>query len=295
MKKESSVAKAIKDVPSFGARYEYFRMRLQNESKSSSLIYNYSLQLSRICLHYGRIPEEISGDEYALYYNGLLKRHATGTLMKHAVYSVRCYFRVFGLKCPLGANPPIPATRTLPVILSDREIRELLKACADLKWKALIGILCDTGMRTGEVLSLRLYDLDFDRSTVHIRDGKGHKDRYVPFSLNMQKVMRAYCKGYRPQDYVFERRKGVPMPPHWPAKVLSEAVKRTGIIKRISCHTLRHTYGCTLLMAGVDIRHIQMWLGHKSLETTASYLTIVDAPSCGRWTGLTDIIYPVKK
>jgi len=295
MKKESSVAKAIRDVPSFGARYEFFRLHLENESKSSSTIRNYGLQLSRICLHYGRIPEEISGEEYALYYNALLKDNATGTLMRHAVYSVRCYFRLSGIKCPLGANPRIPANRTLPVILSNDETRALLRRCTDIREKALLGLLYDSGMRKSEMLSLCLSDLDYERGMIHIRDGKGHKDRYVPLSRNMRRVMSAYCKSYNPRSYVFERGDGVPMPQAWPSKVLSEAVKRAGIIKHVFCHTLRHTYACDLLMAGVDIRHIQLWLGHKRLETTATYLTIVNAPTDGRWIGPTDIIFPVKR
>jgi len=295
MKKESSVAKAIKDVPSFGARYEFFRMHLENESKSLSTILNYGLQLSRICLHYGRVPEEISGEEYAIYYNALLKNNATGTLMRHAVYSVRCYFRVMGLKCPLGANPRIPANRTLPVLLSDNETRDLLRSCSDLKEKALLGLLCDTGMRKSEVLSLCLSDIDYERGTIHIREGKGRKDRYVPIGQNMRQVVHAYRESYDPRTYVFEKSDGIPMSEAWPPKVLSKAVERVGIKKRMSCHTLRHIFACVMLMAGIDIRHIQLWMGHKRLETTAIYLTIVNAPTDGRWVGATDILFPVKK
>lgn len=295
MKNESSISKAIKDVPSFAESYKTFVKRLENESSSSSTIKNYGYNLALICLHFGRMPEGITGIEYTDYYNMLLKRKSSGSHMKHAVYAVRKYFKLFGLRCPLAANPPIPATRSLPVVLSQREIAELLKACVDLREKALVGILYDTGMRKSEALHLKLYDLDFDRNAIHIRDGKGHKDRYVPFSKNMQKVIVAYLKAYRPQEYLFEREKGHPKGTQWPSKVLLDAVERTSITKCVSCHVLRHSYATHLLEHGLDIRHIQKWLGHKRLETTAGYLNVAETHYDQRYTGPTDLIFPVQK
>lgn len=294
MKNESSIARAIKDVPSFGESYKTFVKRLENESASSSTIHNYGYNLALICLHFGKMPEQITSEEYTDYYNMLLKRKSSGSHMKHAVYAVRKYFHIFGLKCPLAANPPIPATRTLPVVLSQREIVELLKACVDLREKTLIGILYDTGMRKSESLKLCLCDLDFDRNAIHIRDGKGHKDRYVPFSKNMQKVMVAYLRAYRPQEYVFEDEKGKPKGENWPSKVLAEAVERTSITKHVNCHVLRHCYATHLLEFGLDIRHIQKWLGHKRLETTAGYLNVAETHYDQRYTGPADLIFPVK-
>ena len=295
MKNESSIAKAIKDVPSFAESYKTFVKRLENESSSLSTIKNYGYNLALICLHFGKMPEEITGIEYTDYYNMLLKRKASGSHMKHAVYAVRKYFKIFGLRCPLAANPPIPATRSLPVVLSQREVAELLKACVDLREKALVGILYDTGMRKSEALHLKLYDLDFDRNAIHIRDGKGHKDRYVPFSKNMQKVIVAYLKAYRPQEYLFELDKGHPKGTQWPSKVLLDAVGRTSITKCVTCHVLRHSYATHLLEHGLDIRHIQKWLGHKRLETTAGYLNVAETHYDQRYTGPTDLIFPVQK
>lgn len=295
MKNESSIAKAIKDVPSFAESYKTFVKRLENESSSLSTIKNYGYNLALICLHFGKMPEEITGLEYTDYYNMLLKRKSSGSHMKHAVYAVRKYFKLFGLKCPLAANPPIPAPRTLPVVLSQREVAELLKVCVDLREKSLVGILYDTGMRKSESLHLKLCDLDFDRNSIHIRDGKGHKDRYVPFSKNMQKVIVAYLKSYRPQEYLFEQEKGHPKGTQWPSKVLQDAVERTSITKCVSCHVLRHSYATHLLEFGLDIRHIQKWLGHKRLETTAGYLNIAETHYDQRYTGPTDLIFPVQK
>ena len=262
--------------------------------KSPQTILHYSHHLSLLCLHFGRLPEEISGEEYTDYYNLLLDKKASGSHMKHAVFSVRKYFKVFGLKCPLGANPPIPKSKTLPVVLSVPEVRELLRNTMDLRDKALIGILYDSGLRKGEALSLELSDLDFDRGCILIRQAKGRKDRYVPFSVNMQKVTRRYLETYGPSRYVFERSAGVGMSSVWPSQVLEKAVKRTTILKHVHCHTLRHSFATHLLEHGIDIRNIQQWLGHTNLGTTARYLNVATAPYDTRWVGPTDLIFPVK-
>lgn len=295
MKQLCSIERAIQDVPFFAARYEIFLKRLENQGASESTVKNYGYNLALICLHFGKMPEGITEIEYTDYYNMLLKRKSSGSHMKHAVYAVRKYFKLFGLKCPLAANPPIPATRTLRVVLSQREVAELLKACVDLRGKSLVGILYDTGMRKSESLHLKLCDLDFDRNSIHIRDGKGHKDRYVPFSKNMQKVIVTYLKTYHPHKYLFEQECDKPWSKYWPPRVLAAALERTDIVKHVSCHVLRHSYATHLLEFGIDIRHIQKWLGHKRLETTAGYLNIAETHYDQRYTGPTDLIFPVQK
>lgn len=294
MKRLSSIERAIKDVPFFAARYELFVKRLENESQSLSTIKSYGYNLALICLEHACLPEKISENEYTDYYNVLLKRKASGSHMKHAVYCVRKYFKVFGLDCPLAANPPIPRGKTLPTVLSPDEMRELLRACVDLRDKSLIGLLYDTGMRTSEALRLNLNDLDFDRNTIHIRHGKGNRDRYVPFSKNMQTVMRTYLKKYRPVEYVFEKDRRHPMGKGWPSRVLGRAVSRTEITKHVCCHILRHCFATHLLEFGTDIRSIQKWLGHARLETTAGYLNVAHTSYDQRWVGPTDLIYPVR-
>lgn len=294
MKRLSSVERAIQDVPFFSERYANFIKRLENEGASLSTIKNYGYNLALICLEYGLLPEKMTEDQYVDYYNKLLKKNSSGSHMLHAVYCVRKYFNLYGLKCPLTANPVIPAKRTLPVALSQQEVRELLPACETIINKAILGLLIDTGMRKSEALNLELRDLDFNRETIHIREGKRRKDRYVPFSKTMQKVIRVYLKHYQPQNYLFERKPGVPMCSYWPAKVLSEAVARTNIIKHAHCHILRHTYAIMQLEMGIDIRHIQLWLGHKRLETTAIYLNIANVNYDQDWSGPLDKLYPAK-
>lgn len=291
----SKIGQAIKDVPDFAQKYDFFVKRLENEFKSSHTIKHYCHHLALLCLHFNRLPDQLGEEDYANYYNMLLKRSASGSHMRHAVFSVRKYFDVFGKPCPLSANPPIPSSKSLPEVLSQNEMRDLLRSCNDLRDKALIGLLYDTGMRKSEVIKLELRDIDFDRSAVHIRAGKGQKDRYVPFSKNMQIVMHAYISHFKPSKYVFESSVDVKFNGEWPSQVLKRALRKTVITKHVSCHTLRHSYATHLLEYGIDIRRIQIWLGHKSIKTTSVYLNIVTTFSDHRWTGPTDLIFPVKQ
>lgn len=292
----SAIRRACEHVPFFVQRYDIFRKRLENEQKSLRTIMGYGHHLALLCLHFGRLPGQISEYEYTDYYNSLLKESPSGSHMKHAVYSVRSYFRVMGKPCPLSANPPIPKSRPCLTVLSVREVRQLLSAGSVLRDRVLLSLLYDTGMRRSELVSLELRDLDFDRCRISIRQGKGRKGRYVPFSVNMQKGIRRYMEEYRPQRYVFELQPGVPIPYRWPAGMMKDALRAVpSILKHATPHTLRHSFATHLLEAGTDIRTVQQWLGHSRLETTAVYLNVAVTDRPDVKTGPMDIIYPLTK
>ena len=291
----SAVRRACESVPFFAQRYEIFRKRLENEQKSLRTIMGYGHHLALLCLHFGRLPGQISEYEYTDYYNRLLKQSPSGSHMKHAVYSVRAYFRVMGKPCPLSANPTIPKSRPCLTVLSTREVRLLLSAAGGLRDRVLLSLLYDTGMRRGELVSLELRDLDFDRCRIMVRLGKGLKGRYVPFSRNMQKGLRRYLAEARPQHYVFEMQPGIPIPYRWPADIMRNALRAVpSILKGATPHTLRHSFATHLLEAGTDIRTVQQWLGHSRLETTATYLNVAVIDRQDVKTGPMDIIYTVR-
>lgn len=291
----SAIRRACESVPFFVQRYEIFVKRLENEQKSSRTILSYGHHLALLCLHFVRLPGQVSEYEYTDYYNMLLKKSPSGSHMKHAVYSIRAYFRVMGQPCPLSSNPIIPKSRPCIIVLSVREVKALLAASPVLRDRVLLSLLYDTGMRRGELVQLELCDLDFDRCRIMVRQGKGRKGRYVPFSRNMQLGMRRYLEEYRPQRYVFELKAGVPIPYRWPADIMKSALRAVpSILKNATPHTLRHSFATHLLEGGTDIRTVQLWMGHKRLETTAAYLNVavIDRPDVK--TGPMDIIYGVR-
>ena len=291
----SAIRRACESVPFFAQRYEIFVKQLENNGKSSSTVSHYGHHVALLCLHFGRLPGQISSREYTDYYNMLLKKSPSGSHMKHAVHGVRAYFRMMGKPCPFSANPTIPKSRPSQLVLSVPEVRLLLKSCAVLRDTVLLGLLYDTGMRRSELRSLEISDLDFDRCRILVRHGKGRKGRYVPFSRNMQKGVSRYLQEACPTRYVFEMSPGSPIPANWPGAVMRDALGRSGILKRATPHTLRHSFATHLLEAGTDIRTVQMWLGHKHLETTATYLNVAVIDGHSVKTGPMDIIYDVRQ
>ena len=159
----------------------------------------------------------------------------------------------------------------LPEVLSEKEVKCILQSFKNIKHKALISLIYSAGMRIGEALRLRISDIDSKRMMIYIRQSKGRKDRYVPLSQALLGMLRDYFKAYRPRYYLFEGYNGAPYTASSARAILNRAVKHCGIKKRVTLHTLRHSYATHLLEAGTDIRLIQELLGHNSPKTTMIY------------------------
>jgi site-specific recombinase XerD len=128
------------------------------------------------------------------------------------------------------------------------------------------------GLRISEALGLQVRDIDSARMVVIVRAGKGNKDRHVPLPQRTLELLRDYWRIYRPPTRLLVTEDGQPLPYHRVRYFLKHAIKKSGIRKRISCHTLRHSYATNLMEQGLDVRVIQGLLGHRSLKTTTLYL-----------------------
>jgi hypothetical protein len=161
--------------------------------------------------------------------------------------------------------------KPLPEVLSKQEVERILKAISNLKHKAMISTVYACGLRRGELLNLKVKNLDGQRNLIRIEQGKGKKDRYVLFSEPLKELLRAYYKVYRPKDFLFEGQDGGGYGERSIELVLGRAVKKAGIKKKVILHTLRHSYATHQLERGTDIRYIQELLGHSSPSTTMIY------------------------
>jgi site-specific recombinase XerD len=128
------------------------------------------------------------------------------------------------------------------------------------------------GLRISEALNLKVTDIDSKRMVVIVRGGKGNKDRHIPLPRRTLELLREYWREHRPTTWLFTTLDGRPMADHSVRYFLKKARKDAGIRKRISCHTLRHSYATNLMAKGADVRVIQVLLGHRSLKTTTLYL-----------------------
>ena len=159
----------------------------------------------------------------------------------------------------------------LPVVLSKEAIIDLLQVTKNLKHRTIIGLLYSGGLRIGELLNLKLNHLDIDRSQIHIRQGKGRKDRVVVMSEVIKPLLLNYIHTYKPTDFVIEGRDGGIYSASSIRAFLKQSCQLAGIKKPVTPHTLRHSYATHMLENGIDLRYIQELLGHVKPETTMIY------------------------
>ena len=174
------------------------------------------------------------------------------------------------------AHPRAP--KTLPVVLSQDEMARFLDALQNPKHRAVLMTAYAGGLRLSEVARLRVEDIDTARMVLHVRQGKGHKDRDVMLSPRLLAVLREYGARYRPGPYLFPgRQPDRPVALRTVPMVCRRALEASGLSKHVHMHTLRHSFATHLLEAGTDLRTIQVLLGHHSFSTTARYLHITTA------------------
>jgi site-specific recombinase XerD len=173
---------------------------------------------------------------------------------------------------------PFPkAVRRLPIVLSQEEVSRLIDSASNLLHRTMLMTLYSTGIRRAELCRLQVCDIDSQRKLVHIRAGKGGRDRDVPLSPKLLETLREYWRWMKPKTYLFPGtiknwRADVPISDKIPWHACREAAQRAGITKRVAPHTLRHCFATHLLEAGADLRTIQVLLGHAKLEHTIVYL-----------------------
>ena len=243
-------------------------------------------------MHYGIVAIKLTQDQVEdyLYHLKSLSKSPSESTFKHTIHGLRFMLNQYDLPYSYLKLPKLPRQKQLPVVLSKQEVYSMLEHCTLLKHKILIGLLYGCGLRCFEVRNIRLRDLDFDRQQLHVTQGKGKKPRYVPLSRHLVRGVKAYISAEKPKDWLFngqpvERaggdtsaslsagfdsrysQRGV----QW---AINQAVKRAGIAKRVTTHTLRHTYATHLLEDGLDIMSIKELMGHARLETTLVYLHV---------------------
>lgn len=159
----------------------------------------------------------------------------------------------------------------LPLVLSLEEVQLILKSTTNLKHKAMLTTLYSAGLRMGELLNLKLEDIDSSAMRIWVREGKGVKDRITVLSPMLLKLLRKYYLSSKPKEFLFEGPDGGPYSGSSVRKILQRAVNKAKIKKKVRPHTLRHSFATHLLENGTNLRYIQTLLGHNSAKTTEIY------------------------
>jgi site-specific recombinase XerD len=230
--------------------------------------------------HFGISPEHLGPDQIRTYLLHLAQqRRVSWSHFNQTRSALRFLYRVTlardwvveGVVCP-------KQPRKLPVVLSLDEVAQFFAAITNLKHRAILITAYAAGLRVSEVVGLRCDDIDSRRMVIRLRQAKGRKDRYVMLSPRLLTLLRSYWKAVRPKDYLFPgRHPDRPIAPRTVQLVCQTALSVSGLKKRVSPHTLRHSFATHLLEGGTDLRTIQILLGHRSLNSTARYTHVATA------------------
>ncbi len=229
-------------------------------------------------------PRELSSEDLRTVLLHLIqeKGYAASTI-NQVINALRfLYGELYKRPMQLGDLPRPAKERRLPAVLSEEEVLRILNAVDNLKHKTILMLTYSAGLRVGEVVRLRVSDIDEQRGVIHLHKAKGNKDRYTVLSHSLLGTLADYLRDYRPREYLFEGQDGRR---HYSERsvqaVFERAANDAGITKKVSVHTLRHSFATHLLEAGTDLRYIQELLGHSSSKTTEIY-THVSKKSIGK-------------
>ena len=228
---------------------------------------------------FGRSPDRATAEDLRRFQLHMRSQGTSATTMNAAVSALRFFFGVtLGRGDAQVGMTTVREPRRLPVILSPQEVARLLDAAPGLKYRAALSLAYGAGLRASEVVHLKIADIDSSRQVIRVEQGKGRKDRYAMLSDPLLDLLRAWWLAARergvmlPGGWLFPGQNPVnPLTTRQLRRAFDGAREAAGIDKRVSLHTLRHCFATHLLEQKVDIRVIQVLLGHKKLETTARY------------------------
>lgn len=217
--------------------------------------------------------DEITEPEIVAYMRYLVQERGISTSYQNqAINAIKFYYeKVLG-----GARKVYFVDRPqkeykLPTVLSVEEVQLLISSITNLKHKVMVMLCYSAGLRLSEVLNLTLSDIDYDRMQIAVRSSKSNKDRYTLLSEALLPSLKAYLKAYSPEHFVFEGVSGGKYSDRSFQNVVRNAATATGSTKKITVHTLRHSFATHLMENGVDLRYIQVLLGHSNIKTTEVY------------------------
>ena len=255
---------------------------LQLAGYSPKTVETYSYHVKKFLEYFDKDPKRISEDELKQYFLFLkYKKKLSPSANAQAISAIKFLFqKTLEMDFKVFSIVKNPRGRKLPVILTRDEVKKVLTSLRILRHRACLTLIYSCGLRLHEATSIAPADIDSKRRLVHVKNAKGRKDRLVPLPTTTLHILRAHYKTHRNPHFIFpapgrggfnEKLSQKPLPDSSIQTVLKAAIKQAGIIKNISVHNLRHSYATHLLEAGIDIRIIQKYLGHKSIASTMIY------------------------
>ena len=237
---------------------------------------DYIRQVKTFAAFLGRSPDTATAEDLRLYQLHLTEGGVRPPTINSAVSALRFFFSVT-VDRPAVTKPLtfVAEPRKIPVVLSPKEVARVLEAASGPKYKAALSAAYGAGLRVSEVVALKVSDVDSRRMLLRIEQGKGRRDRCAMLSPQLLELLRDWWRIAHPRIWLFPGQNPLnPLTPRQFNRAVHAAAHRAGIAKRVTPHTLRHSFATHLLEQNIDIRVIQVLLGHAKLETTALYTRV---------------------
>lgn len=237
----------------------------------------YLMCCERLVAHFRRSPLELAGADVRVFLQHLIAQGASGRTSNVYRAAIRFLFiHTLGRRDQVRDLPTVRYRPRLPEVLTTEEIKLLLNAIEDPTLRAFVSVMYGAGLRLSEVCALDIADIDSARMQIHVREGKGGIERFVPLSPALLQQLRQYWRAVRPNGpALFPGRSATGRVAHRsPQRVLVAAARAAGIRKHVTPHVLRHSFATHLLESGVDLRLVQVLLGHRRIASTTMYLHV---------------------
>ena len=252
---------------------EEYLLKLELKKYALNTVRIYISFFEKFINHYNNTELIALGEnDVRLYLQKLVQEGKSNSYLNQAVNSIKFYYEVvLGMPNRLYEIERPRKEFKLPRVVSTQNMVKILNSITNIKHKCIIETLYSSGLRIGELLNLKINDIDSDRMLIRVLQAKGKQDRYTILSKSLLKDLREYFKIYRPKEYLFEGWKGGKYTRTSVQAILLRATEKAKVHQKISPHMLRHSFGTHLLENGADLRYIQTLMGHKSSATTELY------------------------
>ena len=250
---------------------------LELRRKAPSTVSSYVKAVEELARYYRRSPDRISTEEIRNYMHFLIvEKKLSYSSCNHKIVAINFFFREV-VRRTVDLRVPMKRSGRLPEPLSREEVARLIAVAENRKHRVLMMTAYSAGLRVSELVRLKPRDIHSDRMLIRVNQGKGRKDRYTLLSQRLLGELRAYWRESRPESWLFPNQARTDhMPTCTPARAFYRLKQRAGVTHGRGIHTLRHSFATHLLEAGVDLRTIQILMGHNSLNTTVKYLHVTE-------------------
>ncbi len=262
------------DIPNYRNCPEEMILKLREIRYSEKTIKTYRAAFEEFINYYYRYEVNKIDEQMIIQFLRYLvmERKVSTSYQNQSINAIKFYYeKVLGGQRKFYFIDRPKKEKTLPTVLNEEEVKRLFANVDNIKHKCILMLAYSSGLRLGEIVRLRLVDIDRERMQIRVEQSKGKKDRYTKLAVKFLAILDLYLVQYNPKEFVFEGAKGGEYSPSSIQNTIKAVSKRANIEKNVTMHTLRHTFATHCLENGVDLRYIQSLMGHESSRTTEIY------------------------